>query len=158
MSTLPAFLSRLRDHRTTQLLLARYVAIGAFVFCVDVGTFQAFFRAGLILPVATSLSFGIAISAHFTLNRFLNFRNFERTITQQFGTYVIVAGVALLIQNAAVLGGVHYLGLPPVLAKVFGIALNFPIGFFGHRYLTFGRGIAATIRSWRGITSGSSPS
>jgi putative flippase GtrA len=141
--------------RRTQLLLARYICIGAFVFCVDVGTFQVFVRAGLILPAATSLSFGIATATHFTLNRFLNFRNFERTIAQQLGTYLIVAGVALLIQNAAVLGGVHFLGLPPVVAKIMGIALNLPIGFLGHRHLTFGRGIAATIRSWREATPGS---
>jgi putative flippase GtrA len=146
MPGLPFLLRRIRDDRQTQLLLTRYVAIGAFVFCVDIGTFQAFLRAGLILPAATSASFGIAIATHFTLNRFLNFRNFERTIVQQFGTYLVVAGLALLIQNGAVLGGVHLLGLPPLVAKIIGIAINVPLGFFGHRYLTFGRGILGTLR------------
>ena len=139
----------MRNDRRTQLLLIRYVAIGGFVFCVDVATFQALLRAGWILPAATSLSFTLAIATHFTLNRFLNFRNFERTIVQQLGTYLIVAAVALLIQNGAVLSGVYLLGWPPLLAKIAGIAINVPLGFLGHRYLTFGHGIAGTLRRRR---------
>lgn len=136
-------------------MLARYLAIGAFVFCVDVGSFQAFVRAGLFLPVATTTSFLLATVTHFTLNRFLNFRNFERSIIQQARTYVVVAGVALLIQNAAVLTGVYVFHLLPLLSKIIGIAINIPIGFLGHRYLTFGDGIAGTLRRYRSASSGS---
>jgi putative flippase GtrA len=132
--------------RQTGTLLGRYLAIGAFVFCIDVATFAAFVDAHLILPAATSLSFGIATATHFTLNRVLNFRNFERTIVQQLGTYLIVAAICLAIQNAAVLVGVHLLLMPPLLAKIAGIAINIPIGFLGHRYLTFDRGIVARLR------------
>lgn len=145
------------NDRRTQLLLIRYVAIGGFVFCVDVATFQALLRAGLILPAATSLSFLLAMATHFTLNRFLNFRNFERTIVQQLGTYLIVAAVALLIQNGAVLSGVYFLGWPPLLAKIAGIAINLPFSFLGHRYLTFGHGIVGTLRRRRTSVPDSSP-
>ena len=148
---------RLGNDRRTQLLLIRYVAIGGFVFCVDVATFQALLRAGLILPAATSLSFLLAMATHFTLNRFLNFRNFERTIVQQLGTYLIVAAVALLIQNGAVLSGVYLLGWPPLLAKIAGIAINLPFSFLGHRYLTFGHGIVGTLRRRRTSVPDSSP-
>ncbi len=154
MGHLLALLRRLRDDRRTQLLFIRYVAIGGFVFCIDVGTFALFARAGFWLPVATSTSYLIAICSHFTLNRFFNFRNFERTILQQAGTYVVVAAFALLIQNAAVLVGVHLFGLPPLLAKVAGIAVNVPLGFLGHRYLTFGAGIAATVRRYLSTRAG----
>ena len=37
-------------------------------------------------------------------------------------------------------------GAPPLLGKFVSIAFNVPIGFFGHRYLTFGRGISATLK------------
>ena len=137
----------------TQVLFARYLAIGAFVFCVDAGSFQVFVRAGLLLPIATSTSFLLATVTHFTLNRFLNFRNFERTVAQQARTYVIVAAVALLIQNAAVLIGVYTFHLVPLFAKIIGIAINVPIGFLGHRYLTFGDGIIGTLRRYRSASS-----
>ena len=150
-----SLLRRLRDDRRTQVLFARYLAIGAFVFCVDAGSFQIFVRAGLLLPVATTTSFLLAIAAHFTLNRFLNFRNFERTIVEQARTYVMVAAAALLIQNVAVLVGVYAFHLMPLVAKVVGIAINVPIGFLGHRYLTFGDGIAGTLRRYRSASSGS---
>jgi putative flippase GtrA len=155
MQTTLGSLRRLRDDRRTQSLFARYLAIGGFVFCIDVGSFQTLVKAGLFLPAATSLSFLLAVSTHFTLNRFFNFRNFDRTIVQQAGTYVVVAGLALLIQNAAVLSGVHLFGLSPIVAKIVGIAINVPIGFFGHRYLTFGRGIVATLQRRRAATPGS---
>lgn len=135
----------LADRRTRALFL-RYVTIGGFVFCIDVGSFALFVRAGFLLPIATSLSFLLAVTAHFTLNRVWNFRNFERTIVQQARTYVVVGAFALLVQNAAVLAGVRLFGLPAVVAKVIGIAINVPLGFLGHRYLTFGAGITATLR------------
>lgn len=130
----------------TGWLLARYLAIGGFVFAIEIASFQAFVHAGFLLPVATSLSFLLAVSAHFTLNRFFNFRNFERTIVQQAGTYAVVAAFALFVQNAIVQVGVHVLTLSPLAAKVAGIAVNVPLGFLGHRYLTFGRGIGAALR------------
>jgi putative flippase GtrA len=110
-------------------------------------------RAGFLLPIATSASFLLAIMTHFTLNRFLNFRNFERTIVDQARTYVVVASVALVIQNAAVLTGVYLFHLVPLLAKIIGIAINLPIGFVGHRYLTFGHGIVGTLRRYRSASS-----
>ena len=36
------------------------------------------------------------------------------------------------------------LGLPPLGGKLLAIAFNLPLGFFGHRHLTFGRGILST--------------
>jgi len=130
-------------------LFGRYLTIGALVFCVEIAAFGVFVKAGLVLPAATSFSFLIATSTHFTLNRFFNFRNFDRTMLQQARTYVVIAGVALIIQNAVVLAGVHLLGLTPVAAKIVGIALNIPLGFLGHRYLTFGAGIVAVVRRYQ---------
>jgi hypothetical protein len=38
------------------------------------------------------------------------------------------------------------IGLAPIYAKMLGILVALPLGYFGHRYLTFGPGIDATIR------------
>ena len=98
---------------------------------------------------ATALSYLLAVATHFTLNRFLNFRNFERSMLQQVRTYIVIAAACLGIQEAVVIGCVQLAHLPPLLAKVAGVLINIPIGFFGHRYLTFGGGIAGAIRRLR---------
>jgi putative flippase GtrA len=149
MQSLSTLLARLCNDRQTQLLLARYLLIGGFVFCLDVGSFQALVRAGLFRPLATTLSFLLAVSTHFTLNRFVNFRRFERSVLDQARTYAVVAGVSLLLQIAIVEAGVRLLGLPPIVAKIIAVAINIPIGFLGHRYLTFGEGIAVAVRRLR---------
>jgi putative flippase GtrA len=142
-------LGRLRDDRHTQRLLTRYLLIGGFVFCLDVGSFQALLKAALFRPLATTASFLIAISAHFTLNRFFNFRRFERSALAQARTYSVVAGVSLLLSIVIVEAGVRLLGLPPIVAKIIAVAVNVPVGFLGHRYLTFGAGIGVAVRRLR---------
>ena len=149
-------LRRIRDDRRTQALFARYVLIGGFVFCLDVGSFHVFDRSGLFrgfgqfaITLATATSYLLAVVTHFTLNRYLNFRNFDRTIVQQAGTYVVIAALCGAIQLAVVNAGVYWAGLPHDAAKVLAVALNVPIGFLGHRYLTFGHGILGAIRRIR---------
>jgi putative flippase GtrA len=140
---------RLWDDKQTQSLLARYLAIGGFVFCLDVGSFWLFLRADLYRPLATVLSYCIAVSVHFTLNRLFNFRNFDRTIVQQAGTYLVIVVLLAFLTVGVVEFGVRTFGLNPVVAKIVAIALNVPAGFLGHRYLTFGAGIGATFRRLR---------
>ncbi|HET9393767.1 MAG TPA: GtrA family protein [Candidatus Rubrimentiphilum sp.] len=125
---------------------ARYLAIGGTVFCVDIGSFQLFMRAGLALALAVTLSYGLAISAHFTLNKYLNFRSHDRTVGSQLSTYLAVAFVLWLISLGVVEVAFRVFGLTPLLAKLLAIAINVPLGFLGHRYLTFGAGISAQIK------------
>lgn len=133
--------------RDSRLLLVRYIAIGGFVFFLEVAAFWVFLFAHSPLLVATSLSFLIATSTHFTLNRSFNFRNFDRPALHQIRTYAVVAGFTLLVQNVVVSSSVGMIGLAPIYAKMLGILVALPLGYFGHRYLTFGPGIDAAIRS-----------
>lgn len=146
MPALTELLSRLRNDRRTQLLFSRYILIGGFVFCLDIGSFLTLIKAGTFRPLATTLSYLLAIAAHFTLNRFLNFRRFERSVMQQAGTYLIIVGFSLTLSIAIIETGVRLLGLPPLAAKLIAVAVNFPVGFLGHRYLTFGTGIGVAVR------------
>ena len=155
MPALTELFGRLRNDRRTQLLFGRYLLIGGFVFCLDIGSFQALIKAGTFRPLATTLSYLLAIATHFTLNRFLNFRRFERSVVQQGGTYLVIAGFSLLLSIAIVEAGVRLLGLPSLAAKIIAVAVNVPVGFLGHRYLTFGAGIGVVVRRlWtRGTSS-----
>lgn len=126
-----------------------YGLIGGIVFLIDVGLFRVLVSAHARLSAAVSISFCAGVVAHFTLNRFWNFRNFDRTMYSQLRTYTVIVVVQYVVQVATVEAGVTWGHLSPLAAKLLSIAINFPIGFLGHRYLTFGHGITKTIRSFR---------
>jgi len=142
MRTLAA---RLYEDRSWPFQLARYVTIGGLVFCIDVGSFAGFLRAGVPLLVTTTLSYCLGIATHFTLNKYVNFRAHDRPVHSQALTYGIVAFVCWLTTLGIVKGAVAF-GAPPLAGKLLAIAFNLPLGFVGHRTFTFGRGIAASLR------------
>jgi putative flippase GtrA len=125
--------------------LGRYATIGGFVTCIDLGSFALFLRAGWPLLAVITASWAIAIVTHFSLNKYVNFRAHDRPTHHQAVTYAVVAGTTWFT-TAAIVKGAVALGAPALLGKVVAVAFNVPIGFFGHRHLTFGRGIAATAR------------
>jgi putative flippase GtrA len=137
--------TRFYEDRTWPFQLARYLTIGGLVFCIDVGSFTALLRAGVALLVTTTISYGLGIVSHFTLNKYVNFRAHDRPVHSQAVTYGIVAFVCWVTTLGIVRGAVA-LGVPPLGGKLLAIAFNLPLGFLGHRYLTFGRGIVSVIR------------
>ncbi len=144
---LPAWHPSRLDPKTARSL-ALYLGIGTFVFVIDVGSFQLLLMAGMGSTLAVTLSFALAIVLHFNLNRFLNFKSFERSILHQLKTYLIVIFVCWMITILVIQTGVSWFGLSPVMAKVLAVAINVPIGFLGHRYLSFGQGLRARFRTW----------
>jgi putative flippase GtrA len=140
-----ALITRFYEDRSWPYQLARYLTIGGLVFCIDVGSFAAFLHIGIALLVTTTISYGLGIASHFTLNKYVNFRAHDRPVHSQAITYGIVAFICWLTTLAIVKGAVA-LGLPPLGGKLLAIAFNLPLGFLGHRYFTFGRGIVHTIR------------
>lgn len=124
----------------------RYVCIGGFVFVLDIGSFQGLIVSGVYRPLATTLSYLLAISTHFTLNRVLNFRNFDRPGSSQLRTYLVVAGFSWVITMIVIEGCVRWVDMLPLHAKILAVAINIPIGFLGHRLFTFGPGLRYWIR------------
>ena len=148
MSRLHQFAQKFYADVSWQFQLARYATIGGFVTCIDLGSFALFLRARWPLLAVITASWALAVVTHFSLNKYANFRAHDRPTHHQAGTYAVVVGTTWLTTTAIVKGAVA-LGAPPLLGKVIAIAFNVPIGFFGHRYLTFGRGIAATLKAAR---------
>lgn len=126
--------------------LLRYLLIGGIVFVVDVGAFQLLLLFHTYVPLATTLSYGSAVVVHFTLNKFFNFKNFERSTLRQFRTYLLVVAVCWLITVLIIQIGIGRLGLTPLQAKLIAVVLNIPIGFVCHKYLTFGAGVRTRLR------------
>lgn len=126
-----------------------YIAIGSLVFALDTGTFALLMRAHMVLAVAATLSYMFGIGAHFSLNRVLNFRNFERSMHGQIKTYLVVAGFCYLVSLGVIEAGFRLFHLTPIAAKMLSIVLNIPIGYMGHRCFTFSGGIRASLRRFR---------
>jgi putative flippase GtrA len=145
MTRLHDFAQKFYADTSLPFQLGRYATIGGFVTCIDVGSFALFLHAGWPLLAVITASWGLALVTHFSLNKYVNFRVHDRPTHHQAATYAVVAGTTWFTTTAIVKAAVA-LGAPPLLGKVVAIAFNVPIGFFGHRHLTFGRGIAATAR------------
>lgn len=127
----------------------RYIAIGGFVFCIDFSSYMALLNHKLVVWQAQVISQVIAMVTHFLLNKYLNFRNHERSAGEQFGTYLVVALTCIVIGVAVVQGWVWLFGTSKtslILAKCAAVGVNIPIGFIGHKKLTFGAGLRGLVR------------
>jgi putative flippase GtrA len=125
--------------------LVTYAAIGIIVASVDFSLFNVLIGQHAARFVATTAAYATGVLTHFLLNRFFNFRNFERTIVQQARTYTVIIAFAWVVTLLIVELGVR-LGFAAFPSRVAAAILNFPLGFACHRYLTFGAGITATVR------------
>jgi putative flippase GtrA len=138
--------SRFYGDRSWKFQLARYVSIGLLVTALDVGSFALFLRARWPLMLAVTASYGLGVAIHFSLNKYANFRAHDRPVRRQAINYAVVA-VTCWVTTAAIVKLAVGFGIAPLPAKLIAIACNVPFGFLGHRNLSFGRGITATLRS-----------
>ena len=134
-------IQRVRAHLPSFL---RYIAIGGFVFCIDFSSYKALLDQAFVAWQAQVISQVIAMMTHFILNKYLNFRNHDRSAGEQFGTYLVVAVTCVVIGVAVVQAWVVLFGTSKTslyLAKCAAVGVNIPIGFIGHKKLTFGSGL-----------------
>ena len=134
-----------------QIFLARkfvlYLFIGGITFCVDMGSFLVFiYLFKLLRPLSSSIAFLLGLACHFSLNKYFNFKSFERVIYQQLRTYIFVVGINLLVTVIVIEILCELLNILPFYAKCAAVAVNIPIGFLGHKYLTFGEGTRKFVK------------
>jgi len=131
-----------------------YVAIGGLTQVVDIGLFVMLMRLHALVELAASVSIAVATVVHFSLNKYCNFRNHHRPLTQQIGTYLALGALSMALQVCLISLLTRLLFVSPLLAKIIALVLNFPLGFLGHRYLTFGAGIRGAYVLWRAKRAG----
>jgi acetyltransferase-like isoleucine patch superfamily enzyme/putative flippase GtrA len=122
-----------------------YVCIGFTGVTVYFGLLWIFLRANLPALTATAASFLIGASLQFLLNRYLNFRAFDRTITRQASTGLAVITLNFLLTLAIVAFAVHALHMSAFLANIATIPVTLPVAYLATRYMTFGPGIRARL-------------
>ena len=128
---------------------AGYVCVGIAGVALYMGLLWCFDRAGLIPFAAFTLSYIIAVSAQFLMNKYLNFRAFDRAIHHQASTYIVVTAVNYVLMIAVEELGIHLLHVDTLMAYALSIPVNLPIGYLANRFLTFGPGITESLRRYR---------
>jgi len=134
----------------SQRAFVAYVIIGVLTQIVDLVFFSVLAWHRVPVELASTFSISVATALHFTLNKYANFRNYDRHVGAQLRTYLALAAVSLCLQIAIVSVLTRFLHVSPLIAKVVTNGSNFPLNYLAHRYLTFGAGIRQSfIVLWR---------
>jgi putative flippase GtrA len=115
--------------------LLQYAVTGGIAAVVDAGGFALLVNARLNVAVAGVLSFGIAAVVNYSLtSRFV----FNRQATPHgFVLFLSAALIGFLTNIGITLIGVLALGLPPLAAKLVGIATAFLANFLLNLRIVF---------------------
>jgi putative flippase GtrA len=125
-----------------------YAAIGGIAFIIYFGLFNTMERYHVNLTIASSIAYFTSTATHFLLNRYANFRQFDRAVHDQARTFITIVVAQWLVTVALV----HILtsrGVLPIIAILVPVIVNLPIGFIANRYLTFGVGIVPRVNAMR---------
>lgn len=119
-------------------LFINYLIIAAFATIVDVGIFY-YMTEFLNVWYIYSAVFGYAVGmvTHYSLNKYLNFKNKSKRIILQFGLFATVALIGLCINQIILYFLVEFLSLWYMYAKVISIMIVAIWNFYGHKNLTF---------------------
>lgn len=129
----------------THRQLAFYAAIGVLAVTLDLVVFRWLIALNWIAELAAIASGAASMVLHFSLNKYIAFKNHDRPLRDQLGTYCAVVTVWWIVTLTVVAVATRLFLAPPLVAKIVAIAINFPLGFVAQRQLTFGAGIAAAL-------------
>lgn len=127
----------------TQIL--KYLVIGGLNFITDfliLFILVDYFKFEVIL--AATISYACGLIVHFNLNRYWNFRNFERTYLQHLRTYLVATAFFYVINILSIklflMIGIYYL-----LAKILSTMITACLTFATNKYITFSNGIRYSV-------------
>lgn len=130
----------------TRRTFTGYVCVGVAGVALYMLLLSIFVRAGMQAFWAFTASYVVAVAAQFLMNRYWNFRAFDRAIHHQAGTYVVVTAINYVIMIAVEEAAIHALHVTPFWAYVISIPVNLPVGYLANRFLTFGPGIVSALK------------
>jgi putative flippase GtrA len=115
--------------------LLQYAVTGGIAAIVDAGGFVLLVYAGVSIVVAGCLSFCVAAVVNYNLSsKFV----FNREATPGgFVRFMAAALIGLVVNNCVTLTGVFMVGLPPLAAKLAGIAIAFLVNFLLNLRIVF---------------------
>ncbi len=123
--------------RANWLQLAKFCAIGASGYVINLSVFSFLFAVGgwHYVPAAVG-SFAVAVTNNYTWNRLWTFRR-ERGHVAYQGLRFAVVSLAALGANVSILVLLIALGAPEIPAQATAIILVTPLNFLGNKLWSF---------------------
>jgi putative flippase GtrA len=118
--------------------LAKFSTVGATGYVVNLAVYASLIEAGLHYNLAALCSFLVAVSNNYTWNRLWTFRGQRGHVAYQGLRFLIVAVVALAL-NELLLTALVAFGVGKIVAQAIAVALVMPINFVGNKLWSFRR-------------------
>lgn len=123
-----------------------YLVVGGITFVVDAGLLRVLKEhLGVPLNPSVVVAFVAGLVVHFSLNKYWSFKSHERAVLLQIRTYLAVAACSMLLTLLIINLCVYILGIHYMVAKVVAVGATVVWGYLCNRYMTFGRGMRASI-------------
>lgn len=116
--------------------LAKFCAVGAVGYLLNLGVYDVLLHAGLHYLLAATCSFFVAVTSNYVWNRIWTFRDRRAGVAAQGVRFFLVALVSL----GANLGVLHVLilgGAGKLAAQAAAIVIVTPLNFLGNRLWSF---------------------
>ncbi len=123
---------------STQRELAMFLLVGGAI-AVWYGAWIAVLHHGLKLsyPAAVSVSYVVAVTSHFFVNKALTFKTRAGQTAQQLRRYIVFLIAHYSFTLAVVTFGVEVMAWPVMLASAAAIVLATGFGFVANKYWVF---------------------
>jgi putative flippase GtrA len=118
--------------------LAKFCAVGAVGYAVNLAVYASLLHAGLHYLLAATCSFLVAVASNYTLNRHWTFRERRRGVAAQ-GMRFFIVSLASLGANLIVLHLLITVGLGKLVGQAVAIVLVTPLNFVGNKLWSFRR-------------------
>ena len=120
-------------------LFVRYIAVGGASAVLEYSLFNLLYSGvGLATLVANSIAIVITVIFHFNMQKRWTFGD-SQSLRRQLPRYLMMIGVAAVLNNLLVYLFVEIMLLPPALAKLLQIGLLFGWTFSVSRLIVFSR-------------------
>jgi len=116
--------------------LAKFCAVGAVGYIVNLVVYASLLHAGLHYLVAATCSFLVAVTSNYTWNRIWTFRDRRAGVAEQAFRFFAVA-VLSLCANLIVLHVLISLGTGKLVGQAIAIVVVTPLNFIGNRLWSF---------------------
>ncbi len=126
------------SRRANWLQLAKFCAVGASGYVVNLVIFAILLQGGLHYLLAATGSFFVAVANNYTWNRLWTFRGQRGHVAYQGLRFLVVSGVALCA-NLVILHVLVQAMNREVLPQAIAIVLVTPLNFVGNKLWSFAR-------------------
>jgi putative flippase GtrA len=116
--------------------LAKFAAVGASGYVVNLAVYAALLHAGVHFRLAAAASFVISAASNYVLNRVWTFRAERGHFGYQGLRFLVVSAVALGA-NQVWLGAFVWLGAGKIVAQAIAIVCVMPLNFLGNKLWSF---------------------